>query len=141
MKKRKKRRGRASTTGRLEDIQVEMLDKVARQFKFDVTEIGSFRFSTRVLNRKTLKIADAATAPPNAQICRTALVGEHVRIAADIEVEDSEKLGAAKRRHLEIRGRSEPRTCGDPPGPAPQTRYGDPKRAARPFRVPKTCLW
>ena len=39
MKKRKKRRGRASTRDRLEDIQVEMLDKVERQFKFDVTEI------------------------------------------------------------------------------------------------------
>ena len=60
MKKRKKRRRRASTRDRLEDIQVEMLDKVARQFKFDVTEIGSFRFSIRVLNRKTLKILATA---------------------------------------------------------------------------------
>ena len=64
--------------------------------------------------RRAVTIAVATTATPNAQIYRTALVGEHVRIAVDIRVKDGKTVGAAKRRHLEIRGRSEPRTCGDP---------------------------
>ena len=37
-----------------------MLDKVARQFKFDVSEVGHLWFRIRVLNRKTQKIIATA---------------------------------------------------------------------------------
>ena len=215
-KKRKKRRGRASTRDRLEDIQVEMLDKVARQFKFDVTEIGSLSVqhpgpqpedaedprhrSTEARRRKAGvhrgntahgirpdalrrrlrrqerdRRADGGDNPPTPT--RRGAPGDRRRgdrgpERADLPDSARWRTRGNRRRHRgrglgEARGRQAPaprdtRTIRTPAqrgrtrvddstpnmrgstaiqvGPAPQTRYGDPKRAARPFRDPKTCL-
>lgn len=55
MKKREKKRDRRSIEKRFRSIQVAMLDKVARKYRFDVTETGEFEFTVHAQNTESMK--------------------------------------------------------------------------------------